>query len=306
MPELFIERNHEPLKEVFELLDMDPELTTDLSAAVAATQPWVKGDHVRPGHEISIQPPECGQMLHELYGQLGLKGEQPLPAGEYEQILVLGGMMLGMNRRLEFTNRMLKTAKSDNIILLGGERPVYPESESDLVVEAIAAAQRRDAYDPWIRHLNVDGSDVRWETDMMRLSATNQLGRLRLHAQDHYFGDPAGTPEVAVFGWRSKNIHLLHTRAVERPNGDRRHTTEACIAHWTQVLNPQPNARVGFVTANPHIERTGRVAQAALHAAGRPDITLEIGGSAAAPNGAHAIYLGEIARNLYEDQRSVG
>jgi hypothetical protein len=142
---------------------------------------------------------------------------------------------------------------------------------------------------------------MQWETDLVRLAGIARLGNLSLKQLHLRLGnqDPLKRYE---FDWHGTPVSLLHTLAVER-NGEPRHNTEACMRDWLRTYHPPIGARVGFVAANPHLDRVTRSAQAVLNDEGRSDIQLVAGGPGISPKAGHSIVLGEVARLLYEDQR---
>lgn len=301
----FYNSNRNGLGILFDALGLPENAAESLEDSILATQPWARGDHTDPEQRVEI-PAEHEIALHSLYGLFEMKAEQLLPPDEYDQILLLGGMHLGNNRRIELTKRLLEGGVlTDHVVLLGGERRERPQHERKHIVKNIAELASRQVHtvDPWVDEIVNDSTSIRWETDMLRLAASVHLGRLTPIAQ---IGE-GRNPERLDMICRDKLITLLHTQAVNRPNSDEpRHTTEACIQHWLRVVDAPQDARVGFVTANPHIERTVKTARRALRYIGRGDIDLIAAGSAAVPRSDHHIYLGEIARNLYEDGKAAG
>ena len=80
-----------------------------------------------------------------------------------------------------------------------------------------------------------------------------------------------------------------------------RHTTESCIKEWIATTEPQQGVRVGFISSNPHRDRMARSSRRAFNTAGRSDIELVAAGPACATSISDTMFLGEVARNLYED-----
>lgn len=300
---LFFELYQPQLREVLSIVGVPETAMNSLGEAVDATQPWVKGDHSRPLHTFHVE--EANKpALRELYDQLGLVRERPLPAGHYDQIVVLGAVQSGNNRRLRFVADALRTdAQTDGIVLLGGQRRMFAERETEEVDANIEAVIDSGKHDKLVAKFEKFGADNIWETDLIRLAAAEQLGDLtlrRLHVRLAN-ADPLGRYEFAL---GDLPVTLLHTLAVER-NGEPRHNTEACIEDWVKTLQPKQGSRVGFICANPHMERTTRAAQHVLNRLGRSDIQLIPAGPAAPEGIGDSMYLGEIARLLYEDQRQV-
>ncbi len=305
--ELFIGRNRLELADLFEIVDIPREAAGNLDQAVNFTQPWVKGDHTQPQHKHFIGEDDRPRLMR-LYERFGMVDEVPVPNGHYDQLLVLGGIQRGNNSRLEFLNRTMKSGRvtAGQIIFLGGQREPY-ENETDEIDENLQ--QTAEHSDAWLKRVQEGGSTLKWESDLIRLAALAQLGNLTLKKLHLRLGNPyeGNRPPDPIkryeFVWNGTPVSLLHTLAVERPNGEPRHTTEACIADWLATYQPPASARVAFVTANPHIERTALSAQVVLRKHKRQDLEFIPSGTAANPNLKETFYLGEVARLLYENQR---
>jgi hypothetical protein len=298
----FYGQHRDQLNRLFQLVQLPYAALDSLSDAVAATQPWVKGDHARPNHVFNIDETNSAE-LHDMYTSFGLRDAQRLSADHYDHTLVLGGVQRGNNHRLEFLHKTFTRGdvSTGDIALLGGERRVYPESELTAIDEnlrQVAAIQ-----DSWLDQLRTTAIENWWETDLLRLAAIARLGgSLAVNHESQLDLSSDSRPHVQAFTWRNIPLMIMHTQAVER-QGEPRHTTEACIADWLATAQPVDNARVAFLSANPHLRRMGRSAQASLAAEGRSDIELVVAGPAAYTDLGHSHYLGEIARHLYEDQR---
>ncbi|MCA1807844.1 MAG: hypothetical protein LC687_08375 [Actinobacteria bacterium] len=101
----FYDQNKEALGSLFNVIGIDPP--RNLDEAVAATQPWVKGDHFSPTKTAAI-PNGRAEEVRGIYESMGLVSEQPLPAGTYDQIIVLGALQRANNTRLKFLDEALK------------------------------------------------------------------------------------------------------------------------------------------------------------------------------------------------------
>lgn len=303
--ELYFNQHAKELGEVFDIVGVPEEAKTDLNRAVNETQPWIRGDHSRPQHEFRIPTDSLeSQRLHELYPLLGLRDEQLLPAGHYDHILVPGAVQRGNNRRLELLNRLVAEhgVIPSHVVLMGGQRHIFEEKEKDDIEANWATVEARGTGGPWLESLKRGTATLEWETDIMRLAAIQHLGplavkqwHLRLAHEDHV--------QRYEFEWQGVPLTLLHTLAVARKHGEARHTTEACMQDWLHTNDIPIGAKVGFIAANPHMERMGKAAHMVLLEEGRGDVQLVVAGSAGAPNLGHNIHLGEVARNLFEDQR---
>jgi hypothetical protein len=225
-----------------------------------------------------------------------------LPAAIYDHTIVLGGIHRGNNRRLVFMNKVLThgTTITDDITLLGGERRVYPETELDEI--AANMAKLANVNEPWLDFLRSSKLETWWETDLLRLAARARLGPLAVVGAEYGSLSAKYRPHLQTFNWRNIPLAIMHTRAIAR-QGEPRHTTEACMSDWLTTRQPKENARVAFMSANPHLIRMGRSAQAVLLAEDRADIELVVAGPASVEGLGHSHYLGEVARQLYEDKR---
>lgn len=293
----FYDRSCAYLGEFVTFFGIDSRVVEDLDLLVEATQPWTRGDHVRPEHKVRVTEVEGGR-LHELYKVMGIKDAQVLPSGHYNSILGLGGMQRGNIRRMAFLGESLENPNitTDQIILLGGERPVYPEAEDVLIAETVEQLRGLSHTDPVVKKMVEDGISPRHETDLLRLTAALQFGGLILKKE---------TKQVIEFERDGLPVFVTHTDAVPRAKGAPRHTTEACMADYVKLFTPAQTATVGFIATQPHTERVARSARRALGQQGREDLVLVPGGPNALDGYSHEIFRGEIARLLYEDQQQV-
>lgn len=309
----FYERNRLYLTEVFAALKKPQEALDNLEDAVSVTQEWIGGDHTRPNYEINVNP-GVSDKLRELYARMGLLDEKQLPPGHYEQIILLGAKQAGNNRRLNMIARMLGggLVTTDRMVWFGGER-VKELDEEDITGRNLSELNQRDITDTWTNRVLNHPGNIKWETDLIRLAGAVQLGPLALKQMHLRVLSPTretksfirvpGADPISHYEleWEGVPVTLLHSQAVSRPNGQARHTSESCAEDWLDIVPPSEGARVGFVTGNPHIERASRSVHAKLLKAGHADVDFIGAGSAANPLQKHQIFLGEIARNLWED-----
>lgn len=301
---LFYDRHKEELATLFGVLGMPPDPLETLEETVAVTQIWTKGDHTQPAYDLLLTG-EQSSVLTGLFQDFGLLEERPLPPGHYYQLLGLGGKQAGNNRRLDFVRRTLAAGgvTTESITMLGGQRPMDPKDEKAPVEINLENLREKRITDPWTQNILSGFEGLRWETDLIRLAAADQLGPMALK-QLHLrldSADPIGRYEME---WQGIPVTLMHSLAVHRPGGRPRHTTESCMTDWVELKNPPEGAKVGLIAANPHIERTARSARAILKNLGREDIELIGAGSAAGANQDPEIFLGEIGRHLYEDLKA--
>ncbi len=305
--EQFFERHHRTLGQIGSIVGLPTNFTSSLDQAVSLTQPWVAGDHTRSQMDISISEAQSAE-LRPLFDDLGLSRVTVLDKRDYDHILVPGAVQLGNNGRIKFLKETIEQGgvSAGDIVLLGGQRKVFGEVESHLLSEDLRSVHEQGIQDDWIDALANQIENLTWETDFMRLAAIKHLGALplrRLHLR--VIGPDTRPPYDAVkqyeFSWRDIPLRLMHTLATQRPNGEARHTTESCVKEWVAAAEPAAGAVVGFIASNPHRDRMAKSCRRALITSGRPDITLIAAGPANAEGIGDKIFLGELARNLYED-----
>lgn len=306
--ELFFEQHRNELKDLFRVLGMEDKWSDNLDELVDITKPWVQGDHFKPTLRTVLSG-DAELEARSLYQAMGLIDERSLPTGHYDQVIVLGGTQRANNLRLSFLAESLQRSDINlrgSIVVWGGQRDIFPELEVALMRDSLKKTEE-DVHparnNAWLRALKERGAEPRDETELLRLAALHRLGdlslrrlRIRLNTADplisHY---EFVTPDY--------ELTLLHTPAVHRPQGEPRHTTEACAKEWLKHAPPSYQARVAFISGNPYMERTSRVVEQTIQAAGRTDISIIPVGPAAYPDAKDYLFLGEIARNLYEDSK---
>ncbi|MEO5627511.1 MAG: hypothetical protein ABIQ89_01325 [Candidatus Saccharimonadales bacterium] len=307
--ESFFDTFQPELEELFTILDSQSQWSDNLADIVEDTQPWVKGDHFSPESPAKLDNDQSAA-AKEIYTKMGLVEAVPIPEGEYDQIIVLGGMQRANELRLSFLKDALQSEsvslKADGgIILWGGRRPLNKQLETWFVHKAKADIddQPLAGTDPWFNAMRHNRPSLS-ETELMRLAGLHNLGNLSLHRAHLRFG--SATVPISRYELLGDHydITLLNTPAVQRPQGEPRHTTEACAQQWLEDVPPPDNARVAFVSSNPYIRRTARVVSEVLSQNGRQDVRLVAAGPAAYPDSnKDYLFLGEIARNLYEDSK---
>lgn len=100
-----------------------------------------------------------------------------------------------------------------------------------------------------------------------------------------------------------QEIVLINAAAVERMQGDPRHTTASSTSEWLERHAPEDGANVLYVTGNPHTLRTAQDTMLILKNAGRDDIHLDIAGTSPPANAQIQFYLGEVGRLIDNDVR---
>lgn len=302
--QLFYDQHQETIGEVFEVLQLPSKLIEDFEQTVAVTQDWVKGDHARPVATFDDLSDKASARLQPLYTKLDLVEERPLEPGSYDYCVVPGAVQRGNNRRLKHVKAGLRArAVIKELVLLGGERRVYPETEIEAIQDDMSELRHRKPADQWVADVRDGYEWITWESDLVRLAATRQLGPLAPVATSlERISEVDLRPRTQWFTQGTLLITLLHSPAVEREQGEPRHTTESCLTDWITNHEPTQGATMAFIATNPHIDRMNKVARRVLRDTGREDITVVTAGPGAIGAFKNSLYLGEIARNLYEDQ----
>lgn len=300
----FYESHREGLAELFAAMNVPSEAADSLPAAVEATQPWIRGDYSRPDFLFAI-PADMDTRLFDLYKNFGLREPRPLPEDHYDDLWVMGAVQNGINRRLHFAEMSLRNprVRTEHMTLVSGQRPPFPESEKEDIQANIESLRRKNTSDLWVQRVIEDSSRLTWETDLVRLAAADQLGRMALHRIDLRLGN-ADPIQAYGMSWQGIPVRITHSLAVRRAKGEPRPNTESTLQELLRNYPPVENARIGFIAANPHLERMRKSAQFVLRAEGRNDIRLIAAGPGATDKIGHPHYLAETAQNLYEDLRA--
>ncbi len=287
----------QPLNDLLNIVGL--EQVSDAKTAYEAFSHWAQGDHARPHNPLRLDGTRATQ-AHELYDKLGMVSERPLPTGDYDEVIVLGGIHQSNKRRVDYLARQLESKNiqlraGGRIVVWAGERAMFPEKEADLVARDIDTLKQKNAA-AWAENAQ-DYS----ETIMARLALSTEakLGNVALKRLHLRLNDSNPLSYYEFLG--EYPLMLLHTKADERSLGAPRHSTETCTVDWLKTFQPRQDARVAFISSNPFIDRTARVVRRALSEQGREDITILAGGPAVIPETEDSVFLGEIARNLYED-----
>ncbi len=300
-PETFFDTHRDTLDQIFEITGLGTEQTGSLEAVVNATQPWVRGDHGHDSFHFNFDD-EQKHSLMQLYDKLDIAEQRDLPAGHYDHILILGAVHLGNDKRVSFLKNMVDAngVTADKIFLMGGERSIFTKREPEDVVRSLERLEAKGELKGWLTELIEKPYIEVNETDMLRIAMLDRLGPLALTGSSSKSTENAQAMQYDEFDWNGTPVLLTHTRAVTRKDGAARHTTEACIADWFRTFEPQDTAQVGFIGSQPHLDRMIRAAERKLRSLGS-NLHFIAGGPGVSPETGHTIYLGEVARQLYED-----
>ena len=243
--------------------------------------------------------------------------------------------MLTNYRRIELVDELLAMGvKIDKVIFWLGRRPAGDRdgTPQELLATTGKLAGNDVRRNPWVKDLikrgalKLRGTMKLTETDLGRmamlkvfdgmlmpyrvdLSALNEKRR-RTDLLDMI----ERTPEEFVTDYYFETndgleIVLLNGKPVHRgigPNGElrpHRPTTASTTVEWLERHAPARDARVLYVTGNPHMLRMAQDSYAVMQHQGRGDIDLQIACIAPAPNVNIHTFLGEIARLIDNDVR---
>jgi len=277
---------------------------------IAAAQPWLKA--------------------------LGLTTAQvPSRNSHFDQAIIVGGTMLSNYRRVEFVHDIMDSGvQIDKLIFWVGHRP--RERRDGTIAELLSTRGRFAGLavrgNAWVKDLVVRGTNrlrrrVRLnETDLGRFALLKVLDNKMMpyridlsilnerHRRADLLDKVESLPKRYVKDYYLKTddgleIVLLNGSPVSRGVGANgkprpaRHTTASCTVEWLERHAPAQNARVLYITGNPHTLRTAQDTYVKIKELGRDDIRLTIAGTA--PNDTVTIqtYLGEIARLIDNDVR---
>lgn len=266
--------------------------------------------------------------------KMGLKGSQyPSPGEHFDQVVIGGGTMLTNYRRIELVDELLDMGvKIDKVVFWLGRRPAGDRdgTPAELLATTGKLSGNNVRRNPWVKDLmkrgalKLRGTMKLTETDLGRmailkvfdgmlmpyrvdLSALNEKRR-RTDLLDMI----ERTPEEFVTDYYFETddgleIVLLNGKPVHRgagPNGElrpHRPTTASTTAEWLERHAPVRDARVLYVTGNPHMLRMAQDSYAVMQRQGRGDINLQLACIAPAADMDIHTYLGEIARLIDND-----
>lgn len=299
----FLENNKDALSEIFSIMKLDYLADESLERIVAKTQPWARGDHHDPELKLNLDSKNKVHIINIAH-EIGMVGEVIPKGGEYEQVLILGGEQRSNHARIDYALKLLESgfiSCSESIVTLGGTRQIAMR-------ELPALAKDLDSVDllnPWVQQLLKKEKLVSFtEDDALRLAMLARVGTMNLEQayirqnnKDLYshmiFSSSENIPKIAT----------INATAVDRPLGERRHTTESTMMEWLNLLPPNEGSRILFVVNNPYIIRNARNLYNIIGTK-RPDLDLDYcGAEAVVDESLWRRILGEIARNLYEDLR---
>jgi len=275
-----------------------------LEEIVAKTQPWARGDHHEPELKLELEITDKIAIL-DIATKIGMVGNVAPEGGDYEQVLILGGEQKSNHVRIDYALGLLESGLitcSDSITTLGGTRQIAMR-ELPALSEDLSSV---DITNPWVQQLLKKEKLVSFtEDDALRLAMLARVGTMNLE-QAHIRQNSQDLISHMLFRGSSDipRIATINATAVDRPLGERRHTTESTMLEWLDLLPPTEGSRILFVINNPYVIRNARNLNNIIGNR-RPDLALDYcGAEAVTDENLWRRILGEIARNLYEDLNS--
>jgi hypothetical protein len=309
---LFFDDNEDTLYDLFTALGREDKWCDNPEALLPYTQAkWVGLDHGNSSEKDQFDPDQEAA-AKDVLQRLGLQEQVLPPAGRYEQIVIIGGMMRVNRERIKFMKHLIETheVQADQIVFWAGQR--LRDNRDDAQVSAMDL--KALSADEWVQdelsRPTKPGYRSRFatETELARLAYLEHFSHAELSRTN-----PATRPSL-VDGIPDRNfasytftangypeLTLMDCAAVERPAGPARHTTGSCATEWLEEVTLSDKAQVLVVAGNPHILRNIRDIRRATRQNERPDIELTVCGPAANPAASIQLYLGEVGRLLYMD-----
>jgi hypothetical protein len=327
-PLTFFETHREEIISLYSLADIDGELPDDITDPMVihdySLSRWMKGDHWNPDNKYAYSVEQSDlEEFYQILDRLQLREEIIPPAGTVIDELVIVGSTFSANfRRASLGKQLIDSGQvsfreNPNISIWAGQRPSYASEEIDF--DGFLGAGYSDVHDVF-----------KDETDMANfvvhtLWGMAENGKLLLP-------DPAGIylPEPAVEGdmlsaqledipplselgvrdfaqyeyllpRNNHTIKILNARAVERRQGEPRHTTESSAREWLALNNIPVGYTVLEINGNPHAYRINSEIKRVFTECGRPDIKVVSAAIAARQDSPPSLYLGEIGRILFNN-----
>lgn len=218
------------------------EISSEATMADIATklQSFARGDHFSPQLKLELPDSSTAQAL-KLFSEIGMVDEvQPEP-GSYDRIVVLGGIHVSNQHRLEFLRKYLDSgritlADDGKIIMLGGNRILEDSEKYVMQIGETEAASlgyelQKQLGDQVLRQMH------------LRVGLLNR-------------GDDV--IQRRIFDGASYRTEIINANPVHRKQGKARHTTQSTAEEWLSSDFLPDNADILFISSNPYIYRTSQ------------------------------------------------
>lgn len=298
----FTDRYKTELTEIFRIIGLQECDFSDIDKVVELTQPLARGDHHDPAVQIELEEASIAAIENTAWS-LGMVAEVKPQGGAYEQILILGGEQKSNQERINYALSLLTDHKSlsvDSLVTLGGVRGITLREVPALAQDLEKVTNSNSS---WLRYLLKKEKLTSFtEDDALRLALLAKIGHMDLASAHLRLNNSELYSHMVFRGSASlPRIVTINAQAVDRPLGDRRHTTESTLNEWLDLFPPSSHGRVLLVSNNPYIPRNARNLKRIIEQ-NRPDIEIDTCGPQAVKDGTlWRRILGEIARNIYED-----
>lgn len=312
----FFDAYTDDLYALFVALDREHEWRDNPKGMLPYTQAkWVGVEHGASTEKDRFDHDQEAAAL-ELMPQLDLAQEIRPEAGNYEQIILAGGMTRVLRERTEFMKCMLANdgiVSADEVVFWTGQR--LRDARDDARIDLIDMGRLADL-DAWVSGELAKPTEHGWQS---QFATENEISRLVYveafgPAEPHSVTVPnraritpiEGVParDVTSYTFKSDSypdVTIMNCAAVQRSAGQPRPTTESCAVEWLEDHAPGPDAQVLLIAGNPHMLRTLRMVRGTLVEGGRADLSLSVCGPAADTEASVQLYLGEIGRLIYMD-----
>lgn len=255
---------------------------------------WLAGDHWAPAARPALTATNEVK-LKALFKDMGLGGAVLPQAGAYDHLVILGGTMPANLARAQFAKDLPghgANLKPEGLVtFLGGQRPRGPRDELALDVLGVTE-QTKLATEAELARLALEQAfgPLDWRYSRLHLGPQPKVGNVPYRGVAYRRYTRPGSNQL---------FNVLNAAAVDRPQGQPRHTSASSVREWLANFRPATAARVALISNNPHVLRVGAEAQAAFARLGRPDIIVESCGPGAPADAPAELFLGELARILH-------
>jgi len=324
------------LKELFEALGREHEWSDDPREMLPYIRDkWIGIEH---GNHVTKDQFTNKQVMVALpwLKAMGLTtAQRPRRNAHFDQVVIGGGTMLTNYRRVGFVDDLIDRGVTiDKLVFWLGRRPATDRdgNAEELLSPTGTLAGRRIKGNPWVQDLvkrgalKLHGVMKLTETDLGRMAVLKVFGGMLMpyrvdlsalnekHKRADLLDSIEQMPEEYVTDYFFKTdedleIVLLNGKSVGRgigPDGKPRPprpTTASTTQEWLERHAPPRNAKVLYVTGNPHTLRMAQDSYAVMCDMGRDDIDLQLAGIEPYDGMNIHIYLGEIARLIDNDVR---
>lgn len=335
--DLYWKTQKENIHNLFKILGKENEWSDNIEELLPfIRRAWIGKEHGSKGKEVYTQ--EQAEAILPVLERMGLTGEIVPPPGYVDQVLILGGKIVALDKRMALAAWLRKHGIiAGSVVILAGQRLLEPEDEgsrADLISPNGRFSGEVYSDDPWASRVE-DRALPLTEYDLARLMMLEKFGKAAVVGATLELHDATGMTEQEVqemflrmygenvsprvekdvyFDVRlpgegsgeSQRFVIVNGRLVARKQGEPRPTTLSTALEWVERTAPKrlaegKKSKVAVLSGNPSTYRSTEEIQLVLDAAGRDDIELIEAGTAVTPGQAlKTLYaaLGEVGRRL--------